>query len=106
MALLQLICGYLKKYQKKKIEVVIKSNKNFAQTFVDHHVWWDVNFNGHCLINDNISRISKIDINLYIFYTLNQWWRNLNTDFTLRNCLFGSVKLAKNADPDKHKYKA
>ena len=32
------------------------------------------------------------------------WLRNLNTDFALDNCLFGSVKLIKNADPDKHKY--
>ena len=30
--------------------------------------------------------------------------RNSNTDFTLANCLFGSVKLTKNADPDKYKY--
>ena len=30
--------------------------------------------------------------------------RNLNTDLTLKNCLFGSVKLTKNADPDKYKY--
>ena len=30
--------------------------------------------------------------------------RNLNTDFTLSNCLFGSVKLTKNADLDKYKY--
>ena len=30
--------------------------------------------------------------------------RKLNTDFTINNCLFGSVKLAKNADPDKYKY--
>ena len=29
--------------------------------------------------------------------------RNLNTDFSLNNCLFGSVKLTKNADPDKYK---
>ena len=29
--------------------------------------------------------------------------RNLNTDFLLNNCLFGSVKLTKNADPDKYK---
>ena len=28
----------------------------------------------------------------------------LNTDFTLSNCLAGSVKLTKNADPDKYKY--
>ena len=31
-------------------------------------------------------------------------FRNLNTDFTLNNCLFGSVKVTKNADPDKYKY--
>ena len=30
--------------------------------------------------------------------------RNLNTDFALNNCLFGSVKLTKNADPDIYKY--
>ena len=30
--------------------------------------------------------------------------RNLNTDFTLSNCLFGSAKLTKNADLDKYKY--
>ena len=32
------------------IEIIIKSDSNFAQTFVDHHVL--TNFNGHCLIND------------------------------------------------------
>ena len=37
-------------------------------------------------------------------YTLNQWSRDLNADFILSNCLFGSVKLTKNADPDKHVY--
>ena len=41
---------------------------------------------------------------MYICYTLNQWSRYLNTDFTVGNCLFGSVKLTKNTDPDKHKY--
>ena len=29
--------------------------------------------------------------------------RDLDTDFTLGNCLFGSAKLTKNADPDKYK---
>ena len=31
-------------------------------------------------------------ISLYISYILNQWSENLNTDFTLGNCLFGSVE--------------
>ena len=31
-------------------------------------------------------------------------FRNINTDFILNNCLFGSVKLNKNANLDKYKY--
>ena len=63
----------------------------------------NTNFNGHCLINNNID-ISKKAINLYISDILNPWWRNLNTDFTLKNFLSGSVKLPENVDPDKNKY--
>ena len=33
---------------------------------------------------------------------LNSWLRNLSTDFTLKNCLIGSVKLTRNTDPDKY----
>ena len=40
---------------------------------------------------------------MYISYALTPWLRNLSTDFTLDNCSFGSVKLTKNADPDKYK---
>ena len=43
-------------------------------------------------------------INLYISCTLGSQLRILNIDFTLSNCLFGSVKLTKNADLDKYKY--
>ena len=62
----------------------------------------DAKSNEHYLIN-NISIRKKL-IKLYISYILDQWSRDLNTDLTLNNCLFGSVKLTKNADPDKHKY--
>ena len=37
-----------------------------------------------------------------ISYTLTPWLINSNTDFTLDNCLFISVKLTKNVDPDKY----
>ena len=43
-------------------------------------------------------------VNLYITYKLDGWPQGLNTNFTLGNCLFGAVKLIKNADPDKYKY--
>ena len=48
-------------------------------------------------LKHNISIPKKV-INLYISCTLNLQLRNLNTDFTLGNYLFGSVKLTKNAD--------
>ena len=86
----------------KNIENITKSIRNFAPTFVDHHVLPDISFNGHCLMNNTISIPKKV-ICLYMSYTINIWLRNLTTDLTLKNCLFGSVKLTKNADQDKYK---
>ena len=74
-----------------------------CKNFVDHYVLPDINFNGHCLINNNISIPKKV-INLYISYILNPWLRNSKTYFTLKNYSFASVKLVKNADPDKYSY--
>ena len=87
----------------ESVENITKSDSNFAPTFADHHLLPDMNFNGHCLIKNNISIPKKV-INLYSSYTLGSQLRNLNTDFTLGNCLFGSVKLTKNADLDRYKY--
>ena len=71
----------------ESIENITKSGSLFAPTFVNHYVLPDVNFNGHCLINDNIFLHKKV-INMYVSCILNQWPRDLNTDFTLGNCLF------------------
>ena len=81
----------------ENIENTTKSESDIAPTFVNHHVLPDINFNGNCLINNNISIPKKV-INLYISYTLNPWLRNLNTDVIVNNCLFESVKLTMNAD--------
>ena len=55
------------------------------------------------MIKNNISIPKKV-INLCISYTLGPQLRNFNTNFTLSNCLFGSLKLTKNADLDKYKF--
>ena len=86
----------------ENIENVTKSNSNFAPTFVDHYLLSDIDFNGHCLIN-NISITKKV-INLYISYKLNPQLRNLNTKFTLGYCLFGTIKLTNNSYLDKYNY--
>ena len=41
-------------------------------------------------------------MNFFIVYELDTWSRDLNSDFILKDYLFGGVKLAKNADPDKY----
>ena len=87
----------------KSIENITKSDSNFAPTFADHHLLPVINFNGHCLIKNNISIPKKV-INLYISYEIGPQLKNLNKYFTLGNCLFGSVELTKNTDLDKHKY--
>ena len=89
--------------RQENIKNITKSESNFAPTFVDHHLLPYINFNGHCLIKHNISNPKKV-INLYIYYKLNPQLTILNTDFTLGNCLFGSVKLTKNVDLDIYKY--
>ena len=52
----------------ENIENITKSDNNFAPTFVDHHVLQDINFHGHCLINNNISIPKKL-INIYFLHT-------------------------------------
>ena len=43
-------------------------------------------------------------INIFTVYQLDTWSQDLNSIFTLKRCLFGGVKLAKNADRDKYLY--
>ena len=83
-------------------ENITKLDSDFALIFDYHHVLPDINFNGHCLIN-NIYIPKKV-INIYSSYTLNSWLKNSSTSSALSNCLFGSVKLTKNNGPVKYKY--
>ena len=61
-------------------------------------------FKKSSLEQDKVTFTRKNVLNLFIVYELDTGSRDLNTDFTLNECLFGSVKLTTNADPDKYKY--
>ena len=50
----------------ESIENIIKSDSLFASTFFYHYILPDVNFNGHCSLNNNIS-VSKKS-NKFIFF--------------------------------------
>ena len=41
-------------------------------------------------------------VNLFIFYELDIYSKDLSTEFTLGDCFFGAMNLTKNAHPDKH----
>ena len=79
------------------------SDNTFAPSLTDHRSLSIAKFNGDCLRMSSISVHQKV-VNLYISYKIDTWSRDLNTDFTLCNCLFGAVELTKNTDSDKYKY--
>ena len=56
-------------------------------------------FKGSCTkLEDKAAYTPYNVVNLFVVYELDTWSQDLSTDFTLKNCLFGAVKLAKNAD--------
>ena len=76
----------------------------FSPKLIDNFRFRKVKFEGICLKRDSESFLHKKIVNLYIYYELNTWSKDLNTDSALGNCLFRAVKLTKNADPDKYRY--
>ena len=77
----------------------LSEDSSFVPTLINYYPLPDINFNEDCLKNNN-NDPSLGAVNLYICYTLDRWSRDLNADFILGNCLFESIKLTKNADPD------
>ena len=61
-------------------------------------------FKGSCLKQDKITFTPNIAVNLFVVYELDRWSKNLNVDFTLKDCSFGAVKITKNSDTDKYSY--
>ena len=59
-----------------------------------------VELKGSCLKPEKAILSHRNVVNLFIVYELDTCSRDLNTDFTSDNCLFGAVKLTKNADPN------
>ena len=55
-------------------------------------------FKGSCL------KQKKCNLNFFIVYELDSWPRDLDSDFSFKNVIFGGVKLSKNANPDKYLY--
>ena len=60
-------------------------------------------FKGSCFKQDKAFTLKNVVI-LFTVYELDGWSQDLNTFFTLKDCLFRGVKLTENTDPDKYFY--
>ena len=62
-------------------------------------------FEGSCFKKEDTAPFTLNNVvKLFIIYELNRWPQDLNSNFTLKDCLFGAVKLTKNVNSDKNKY--
>ena len=89
----------------EKIKPPFTANHSFSPKLV----WMNnsrikIEFKGSCLKEDKITFAPNNVVNLFIIYELNKWSQDLNAEFTLKDCLFGAVKITKNGDPDKYSY--
>ena len=53
---------------------------------------------------EKVTFTPSIVLNFFIIYEWDRWSQDSNTDFTLKDCLFGAVKLTKNSDQNKFSY--
>ena len=82
------MCSYSKCVSPKLIQI---NNSRIRLKFI-----------GRCLKQDDKAPYApKNVVNLFVVYELDMWPQDLNTDFTLKDCLFKAVKLTKHADTDK-----
>ena len=63
-----------------------------------------VEFKRSCLKQDKVTFTTTNVVNLSTVYELDAYSKELSIDFTLKDCLFGTIKLTKNTDPDKYSY--
>ena len=65
----------------------------------------NLKFNSSVLVQKSFSSFYRCLIsNLSIVYELNAWPRNPANNFTLKNCIFGTVKLVRNITKSKSTY--
>ena len=81
------------------------ANKSHSPNMLWNESKIRLKFEGRCSKQEYKAPFTpKNVVSLFTVYELNTWSRDLNTDFTLKDCLFGAVMLNKNADPDKYNY--
>ena len=90
----------------EKFRPLYTTHKNLSPKLQWNKSRLRLRFEGSCLKQEDKARFTPNNVvNLFIVYELDTWSQDLNTDFTLiKDCLFQSVKITKNADTDKYSY--
>ena len=84
--------GYLKVCQMKVLNLLLHSPK------------FPVKLNGSYLKVARVSFTPNKIRNLYIVFEIKSWPSYFDNGFTLRNSLFGAIKVSENPDPNKYPY--
>ena len=94
-----------KRISNEKVMPPYTTSKSLYPKFIWFNSRIKLKFKVSCLKQeDKAAFTSKNVVNYFIVYELDTWPWGINTYFTLKNCLFGSVKITKNVDPDKYKH--
>ena len=82
-----ILVGILTRKLSEKIKPFEPTMSNLANGKVN------LKFNNYALMQSSSSLCSNFILNLYIFFELNNNWPvNTTNNFTLKNCLFGTIK--------------
>ena len=100
--------GYIYYWQYKessdeKINSITVSNYSVTPSLDYYGTKARVEFSGSCLKQDKITYTQRKIVNIYINYEIRKSI-NISDYPTLENCLFGAVRLTKNADIDRYGY--
>ena len=87
----------------KTIKHPTSSDNSLAPALSCYGIKKRVKSDGSCLKQDQITFTNGKRVNIYVVYEISASGSNSN-DPTLRNCLFGVVRVTKNADVDKCGY--
>ena len=82
----------------------VKNTKNVAPDIKNTNGQLYVSFDGNYFEQDPITIPNNV-INIYVVYKLDPISSTRNTDYTIQNALFGTIKITKNTDSSKNNYK-
>ena len=86
----------------KKLNLLIQQIKVFPKLVWMNNSKIRLTFTRSCLKQDFATLTPNNVVNLFIVYELDRWSQDLNAKFTLKDYLFGNVKIIKNAGPNKY----